>query len=191
MQPTYMQVALSDGTEFPAIAKFPTRENRAPAESVVNEWMGSQAAQVAGLQVPPSYIVEASPHVMLHLVERHGITASSRFGFASKVCPIDAIVYPSTLLAMAPEDLTRLYCFDMLFINADRTPNNPNCGQGHRRLFAFDFGSALLSPGASPSNFDRYFFGPGLSDRASGHLCRDYVGSAELANSVLSEMIMS
>jgi hypothetical protein len=160
MQPTYMDVVLPEGEKISAIVKFPTRENRAPAESVINEWLGCQAAHHAGLRVPPSYIVEASPHVMLHLVERHGITATSPFGFASKVCQIDSILYPTTLGAMEPEDLARLFCFDMLFINADRTPNNPNCGHAKRRLFAYDFGSALLAPGTSKRNFDRFFLGP-------------------------------
>ncbi len=189
MQPTYLDVALTDGERFSVIAKFPTRENRAPAEQVINEWMCSQAAQLAGIQVPPSYIAEASPHVMLHLVERHGITAASPFAFASKVCPIDAIVFPSTLIAMPPEDLMRLYCFDLLFINADRTQNNPNCGHSKRKLFAYDFGSALLSPKSSPGSFDRYFFGSGLADRASAHLCRDFVFSPELAENVLRDII--
>jgi len=189
MQPTYMDVVLSDGSRLSTIGKFPTRENKAPSESVVNEWIGCRAALIAGVQAPPCYIVEASPHVMLHLVERHGITLASPFGFASKVCEIDAIVYPNTLCAMTPEDLTRLFCFDMLFINADRTPNNPNCGHAKRRLFAYDFGSSLLSPKASPGNFDRYFFGPGLSDRASAHLCKDYVVSCDMAEEILSEMI--
>jgi hypothetical protein len=189
MQPTYFEIALADGSRVSVIGKFATRENRAPAESVINEWFGCQAALVAGVQAPPCYIVEASPHVMLHLVERHGITLASPFGFASKVCQIDAIVYPNTLGAMQPEDLARLFCFDMLFINADRTPNNPNCGHSKRRLFAYDFGSALVSPKTSSSNFDRFFFGSNLSDRASAHLCKDYVESPDLAEVVLSEMI--
>jgi len=188
MQPTYMDIALSDGSRFSAICKFPTRKNMAPVESVINEWVGSQAAQVAGVQVPDSYIVEVSPSVQLHLIERHGIAVASPFGFASRVCPIDAIVYPSTLCAMDPEDLMRLFCFDMLFINADRTPYNPNCGHNKRKLFAYDFGSALLSPKTSPKNFDRFFFGGGMSDRASAHLCKDYISSAELAGRVLSEI---
>jgi hypothetical protein len=90
---------------------------------------------------------------------------------------------------MQEEDLMRLFCFDMLFINADRTPNNPNCGHSKRRLFAYDFGSALLSPKSSPSNFDRFFFGNGLTDRASAHLCKDHIGTPGIAERVLSEII--
>lgn len=189
MQPTYMDIVLSDGAKVTVVAKFPTRQNRAPAESVINEFIGCRAALIAGIQVPPCYIVEASPHVNLHLVERHSITIASPFGFASKVCPIDALLYPSTLCAMTPEELMRLYCFDMLFLNADRTPNNPNCGQGRGRLFAFDFGSALISPGTQVNAFDRFFFGSGLSDRASAHLCRDFVCSTDLAEGILDEMV--
>ena len=189
MQPTYVEVALPDGHRFSAICKFPTRENRAPAESVINEWIGCQAASIAGVQAPPCFIVEASPHVILHLVEKHGISVASPFGFASEVCQIDSIVYPTTLCAMTQEDLTRLFCFDMLFINADRTPNNPNCGQAMRRLFAYDFGSSLLSPKTPTNSFDRYFFGPGMADRASAHLCKEYIGSQELAQSVLCDMV--
>ena len=189
MQPTYYDIALSDGHRFSAIGKFPTRANRAPAESIINEWMACQAAHFAGIQVPPCYIVEASPHVMLHLVERHGITAVSPYGFASRVCPIDAIVYPHTLQAMPLEDVTRLFCFDMLFVNADRTVNNPNCGHSKRRLFAYDFGSALIAPETPPGHFDRFFFGSGLYDRASAHLCRESVTSPKMAEAVLSEII--
>jgi len=189
MQPTYFEVALPDGTRVSTIGKFPTRENRAPVESVINEWMGCQAAHIAGIQVPPCYIIEASPDVRLHLVEKHGITVASPFGFASKVSDIDSIIYPSTLSAMPPEDLTRLFCFDMLFINADRTPNNPNCGHAKRRLFAYDFGSALLSPKSSATNFDRFFFGPGMNDRASAHLCKEFVDSPDLADSIMADLI--
>lgn len=189
MQPVYAQIALADGSKVSAICKFPTRENRAPAESVINEWMGTRAASVAGVQVPTCHIVEASPHVMLHLVEQHGITVSSHFGFASEVCQIDSIIYPSTLDAMPLDDLTRLYCFDMLFINADRTPNNPNCGHSKRRLFAYDFGSSLISPGTSPSSFERFFFGPGMNDRANAHLCREHISSPEVGQTVMAEMM--
>ncbi len=90
---------------------------------------------------------------------------------------------------MAPEDLARLYCFDLLFINADRTPSNPNCGHAKRRLFAYDFGSALVSPGTSPNSFEKFFFGPGMNDRAEAHLCRDHVTSPEVGDSVFSDMM--
>jgi hypothetical protein len=189
MQPIYLDILLADGTRVSAIGKFPTRENRAPIESVINEWMGDESALMAGVQAPRGYLVEASPHVKLHLIEKHGITIASDYGFASAVCQIDAIIYPSTLRAMAPEDLTRLFCFDMLFINADRTPNNPNCGHAKRRLFAYDFGSSLFSPGTAPNSFDRYFFGSALSDRASAHLCKEYIESPDLAEQVLSDMV--
>jgi hypothetical protein len=188
MQPLYAEIALPDGARFTAICKFPTRDNRAPAESVINEWMGTQAAAVAGTQVPPCFIVEASPHVKLHLIEQHGVNISSPFGFASKVCPIDAIIYPRTLNAIDPLDIARLYCVDMLFVNADRTPNNPNCGHLRRKLFAYDFGSSLFSPGSSRRNFDRAFFGPDIYDRADAHLCKAHLGAVETGANVLNDV---
>ena len=189
MQPTYMDVSLADGSRVSAICKFPTRENRAPSESVINEWFGCFSAHLAGIQVPPCYVVEASPPVMLHLIERHGVTAISPFGFASKVSQIDSIVFPHTLNSIDSTDLMRLFCFDMLFVNADRTQNNPNCGHSKHRLFAYDFGSSLVSPKTPPNHFDKFFFGSGLIDRASAHLCRDHVSSPALAETVLTEMI--
>lgn len=189
MQPIYAEIELPGGVRTSTICKFPTRSNRAPIEQVINEWIVTVAGRLVGLQVPPCYIVEASPHVMLHLVERHGVTLACNFGFAAEVCPIDALIYPSSLDAMDPEDLTRLFCFDMLFLNADRTPNNPNCGQSNRRLFAYDFGSALVSPGTAPNSFERLFFGPNMADRAAAHLCRSHVGPSVMAQKVLQDLI--
>jgi hypothetical protein len=189
MQPLYAEIALADGSRFNAICKFPTRDNRAPTESVINEWMGTEIARVSGTQVPPCYLVETTPHVQLHLVEHHGVSVSSTIGFASKVCPIDGIIYPGTLNAMEPEDLARLYCVDMLLINADRTPFNPNCGHSKRKLFAYDFGSALFSPGTTNKSFDRSFFGPGMADRAEAHLCRAHLTSEDTGASVLRDVI--
>lgn len=189
MQPLYAEIVLPDNRRTTAICKFPTRDNRAPAESVINEWMGTEVARRAGTQVPPCYIVEASPHVQLHLVEHHGVAISTNIGFASEVCPIDAIIYPGTLNAMGQEDLARLYCVDMLLINADRTPFNPNCGHSKRRLFAYDFGSALFSPGTSEKSFDRWFFGPGMIDRAEAHLCRYHIASAQIGAKAFRDVI--
>ena len=189
MQPVYVDIMTPDQQRVSTVCKFPTRGNRAPAESVINEWIGCFSAKLIGLQAPECFIVDASPHVQLHLVEKHGVNVSSQFGFASRVSQIDSIIYPSTLARMDPEDLTRLFCFDVLFINADRIPNNPNCGHAQKRLFTFDFGSALVSPGTSPNSFDKFFFGPALNDRVSAHLCREFVLSPELAESVINDII--
>ena len=187
--PIYTEIALDGGRYARAISKFPCIETRAPAQAAVTEWLGTCLAAEVGIQAPPCFLVSASDPVVAEMRRRHGMSVVCEYGFASQVCAISAILYPFTLQQMPPEDVARLYCYDMLFINADRTPENPNCGHGGGRLFAYDFGSSLLAPNTEERYFDRPFFGSNLSDRAEAHLCRDFVRSGELVGRTLDDML--
>lgn len=187
--PVYATLRLDDGRSVKAICKFPAVETRAPAEAPITECVATVAAGLAGVRVAPCFLAEAPAPVRGHLRDQHRLNTLSDLGFGTQVAEIDPIVHPITLGAVRPEDLVRLFCFDMVFLNADRTPENPNCGRHGPNLFAYDFGSALVSPDTPPRNFDYYYFGSPLNDRAAAHLCRDHISSPRVVEATLADMI--
>jgi hypothetical protein len=115
-------IELPSGERIQVILKFPTIQNRAPAGIVLNEYIATIYAEACGIRVAPCYLAEADDAVSGYLEKRFGLRLSSPVGFASKRSPIDPITYPTGLDLLDRTDLARLYCFDLLFTNTDRTP---------------------------------------------------------------------
>ncbi len=176
--PIYGSVHI-DGRRERVLLKMALFKPKVPVEAVLNEWMATKLAEAASLQVAPGWLATISEEVAEHIETTFNVGLASRIAFATRDSEIDALLVPDGLDSVSPQDRVLLFGLDMLLLNSDRVPENPNCGKANGRLFAYDFGSALPSRGTHPRSFERCFYPPNLTDRAANHLCRSYVRDAE------------
>lgn len=110
------------------------------------DWLCLHLARLAGIQVPMPHLIIVPPE-FIHQAEDPDIKdlIMRSHGFNLSVEFIEDAV-PFKLHRADTIDLTmknRIYCFDVLFLNIDRTDINPNIVFSHDDMFCLDFAASL------------------------------------------------
>lgn len=111
---------------------------------MTRELVGNRLAQIAGLMTPEPAIICLQRDLAAkvdELLRSKGIFSSQRSGLVVGVRQLPPASSTKWLNVPATyqKDAARLYVFDMLTLNSDRTEGNPNCALVSDRILAFDF----------------------------------------------------
>lgn len=181
-----------------AVAKYPLATPWRPAEVGLVEYVASKCAHVFGVEAPEPFLLKPDEDVVNELHRRFGLEVQRTYGFASQhlsgLRVLDDFLAPDAifnfrhlladeLASEAPNDhslevagwaissLVHLYCFDLLALNSDRLPENPNSavklGGG---IVAFDFGACLFTHGSSVRSIESSMSRSQICQRVEIHL---------------------
>jgi len=182
--PIYVRLAPRNGPPVDGIAKFCLYENRLKPVHVLNEWIAINVARTIGLRVSDAYLLNLAREHVDTLASKRLTCSSEPLGFGTKRDSLVSIPNSISPLFFDRNEVARLYIFDLLMLNSDRTAENGNCGVDGDGLHPFDFGASL--PVDVPlQGFERFFFGSHLRDRAENHLCRNWLPSENILNNEL------
>lgn len=163
-----------------AVCKFPTSSPPKPTVSGFVEFLATRMAAMFGVDAPDCWLIRPAPEDSLDL-EMLGIFAQDEFGFASEFQPDLATMSTGFAhqvcdfgsdVTEAGMSLWEALVFDVLFLNSDRTPDNPNTGLlMDGSPFFFDFGAGLFTPDTSKRSLEAGLTTSRISERAREHLC--------------------
>jgi len=197
--PFFAAVAPEDGlNEVLAVAKYPLGVPWKPPEAGVVEYVASRCAQAFGVNTPAPFLLKPDDWAVDELHRRFGLEIQRTYGFASKhlngLRTLDDFLTPDGIFNLrhliseefgwptvydhtrevvnwAVSGMVRLLCFDLIALNSDRLPENPNAAvRLEGGIVAFDFGACFFTSGSSFRSIERSFSRSQIAERLEFHL---------------------
>lgn len=183
--PLYLR-CLRYGESIEVIAKLAGKRSNLRAPELVREFLGNALAQAVGLHVSPAYVVELPPDILADVEEKYAFGCEDGHAFGS-LWAQEAVPYaPGTDHAYVPRATrARLLALDLVLLNGDRTPPNPNVLWDDGEFMVFDFEHALELPNLPhPERFARHL--EALVPILESHLMRPHVREADLERALVA-----
>jgi len=115
--------------------------------TLAHEFLGSRLAQACGLSAPSCEVVELTPEflaVVAQDLQQSGVRAISGRAVGVAFVP-DLIPFPTPAKLTNDEvsQAARIFAFDLMTQNPDRSLTSPNCARVGARVVPYDFESAF------------------------------------------------
>ncbi len=126
-------------------AKVAGKRTKLRPQDLFLELLGTLVARELGLQASDPWICEIDPAIVRHLNEKHDMRLSSHYAFA--LATLDKLVpfrTPTDIGPVPDEVKSNLLALDLVLLNSDRVPKNPNVSWFGGELLIYDFGAGLI-----------------------------------------------